>query len=395
MNRFFAALCLGVVWATSVSAQAPDLSALDLVERNVPDGPVALVDGNPISAESFRYLYRTEIMTLRAIKEDGQISDPDRINTAIACMTELVQRELLVSEAAKRGVSVSDADIDEAYQHELKSLQESLAKEGVKKTEEELLREGGRTRDEARAEIRKALLVERVRAAIVKDKGITVSDAEVKQFYEQNQSRFLKGGGAHLKQIFVRPKPDAKTANEASWAEARTRLDKAIARIQTGENFEAVAKSMSEAPNAAQGGDLGVTPLDKLPPFYRDAVGKMKVGELSPVIKSEFGLHLIQLISLEDESTVTLDQVKERVRKVLLQGKAEGVVDAYCKPMYDDEKRVQVYLSLERAIASLPPDERSKATPAASGAAKKAAPAESKAATSSESKKTEKKKKKD
>lgn len=368
MIRFAFGLALGLALAAVAPAQAPDLSKLDLIERNVPDGPVAQVDGVPVSKDSFLYLYRTEIVTLKALHQDAGVSDTDRINTAIACVTELVQRELLVSEAAQRKVTVSDADVQKAYDDELKSLQASLSKEGVTKSEDELLREGGRTREEAKAEIRKALLVEHVRAEIVKEKGVTVSDAEVKEFYDKNQSRFLKGGGAHLKQIFVRPKPDAKSANDASWGEARSRMEKAIARIQAGENFEAVAKAMSEAPNAEQGGDLGVTPVDKLPPFYREAVTKMKIGELSPIIKSEFGLHMIQLLSIEDESTVSFDQVKERVRKVLLQGKAEKVVDDYCRPLYDNAKRVQVFLSLERAIAAIPESERAAANPSATKA---------------------------
>lgn len=359
--------------AWTATAQAPDLSKMDLVERCVPDGPIASVDGRSISREAFLYLYESELGTVAALRRE-EPKDADRISTAISCVTELIQREVLVSEAAKRKISVSDAEVEEAYKKELGQLQAGLQK----KTETDILRDGGRTREEALAEMKRALLIERVREAIVKEKNVTVSDAEVKLFFDENQTKFLKGGGVHLKQIFVRPKPDAKSATDASWDEAKARIEKAIARIQTGENFEAVAKAVSEAPNRENGGDLGVTPVDKLPPFYRDAVTKMKAGELSPVIRSEFGLHIILLVSVEDEKTVTLDQVKDRVRSVLLHGKAEGVIDDFCRPIYDDTKRVQVFLSLERAIASIPESERPKAP---AGEAKSAAkPAASKPA---------------
>lgn len=338
-------------------AQAPDLSKLDLVERSVPDGPIAMVDGRAVSRESFIFMYRTEVATLAAISGGDTVRDADRISTAIACVTELIQREILVTEAQKRGVTVSDADVEEAFKKEMARLIESLSKDGQKKTEADVLRDGGRTREEALAEMRKALTVERVRADIVKDKGVTVSDAEVKAFFDENKSRFRNSGGVHLKQIFVRPKPDASSASEASWGEARGRIEKAIARVQAGENFEAVAKAVSEAPNAKEGGDLGTAPMEELPPFYRDAVAKMKPGELSTVIKSEYGLHVILLVAVSEEKTVDFEAVKERIRKLILAQKAEGVVDDYCQPIYNDVDRVKVFLSLEAAIATIPKDQ--------------------------------------
>ena len=371
-RTFLALSALAALFSTTVLAQAPDLSKLDLVERSVPDGPIATIDGRSIPRESFLYLYATEVGTLAALKKGEKISDSDRISTAIVCVTELVQREILVSEAEKRGIKISDTEIEEAYKKELNTLIERYAKEGKKVTEAEVLKDGGRTREEALGEMRKALTIERVRADIVKDKAVTVSDAEIQAFYDENKSRFMKSGGVHLKQIFVRPKPDAQSANEQSWKEAQSRIEKAIARIQAGENFDAVAKAVSEAPNAKDGGDLGTAPVEELPPFYRDAVPSLKPGELSPIIKSEYGLHMIQLVSISDEQSANFDQVKDRIRKLLLQGKAEGVVDDFCRPIYDNVDRVKIFLSLERAIQSIPQSERPQA-PSGNAAAKPAA----------------------
>lgn len=388
-------VALTALVSAAAFAQAPDLTKLDLVERSVPDGPIASVDGRPIPRESFLYLYGTEIATLAALRQADKVTDSDRISTAIACVTELVQREILISEAASRNIKVQDAEVEEAYKKELNSLIERYSKDGKKVTEAEILKDGGRTREEAIDEMRKALTIERVRASIVKEKSVTVSDAEIQAFFDENKSRFMKSGGVHLKQIFVRPKPDAKTANEKSWAEAQARIEKAIARVQAGENFEAVAKAVSEAPNAKDGGDLGTSPIDQLPPFYREAVGSMKQGELSKVIKSEYGLHVIQLIEISNEQSASFDQVKDRIRKLLLQGKAEGVVDTYCRPIYDNDDRVKIFLSLQSAIDSIPASERPNA-PAAT--AKPAAKSEAKPAAekpaAAEPKKSDKKSKK-
>ena len=389
--------CVAVVallFALAVPAQAPDLSKLDLVERSVPDGPIAMVDGRAIDRDSFLYLYGTEVGTLGALKKDGKVSDSDRISTAIACVTELVQREILVSEAEKRGIQVPEAEVEEAYKKELGSLIAHFSKDGQKKTEAEVLKDGGRTREEAIAEMRKALTIERVRMDIVKDKNVTVSDAEVQAFYDENKSRFMRSGGVHLKQIFVRPKPDATAATEQSWGEARSRIEKAIARVKAGENFDAVAKAVSEAPNAKDGGDLGTAPMDQLPPFYRDAVPALKPGELSGIIKSEYGLHVIQLIGITEEQSAGFDQVKERIRKLLLQGKAEGVVDTYCRPIYDNIDRVQIFLSLERAISGIPESERPQAPAEAKPAAKPEAKPAAKPAAEGDGKKSGKKDKK-
>lgn len=386
---------LSLILPIAAVAQAPDLTKLDLVQRSVPDGPIATVDGRPIPRESFLYLYGTEAATLAALKRDEKVTDSDRISTAIACVTELVQREVLVSEAAKRGIKVSDADAEEGYKKELDQLIKRYAKEGKTVTEAEILKDGERTREEAIEEMRKALTIERVRADIVKEKAVTVTDAEIKTFYDENKARFMKSGGVHLKQIFIRPKPDAKTANEQSWKEAQARMEKAIARVQAGENFEAVAKAVSEAPNAKDGGDLGTTPMEQLPPFYREAAATLKPGQISGVIKSEYGLHVVQLVEITDEQSAGFDQVKDRIKTVLLQGKAEGVIDDFCRPIYDDDSRVKIFLSLQNAIDSIPASERPNATSA--DGAKPAAKSESKPATAkpaAEDKKSGKKDKK-
>jgi len=345
-------LCLAVLLALPAFAQAPDLSRMDIVERSVPAGPVASLDGAPISREAFLFLYGTQVAAVTAVKSKDGVTDIDRINTAISCLSELIQREILASEGAKRKIAVSDAETEKAFNEEIARLQESLTRDGQgSKSEAQILADGGRTKPEALAEMKKALLIEKTREQILKDKGASVSDAEIKRFYDENPNLFQHAAGVHLKQILVRPKPDPATASPASWQEAEQRLNNALARIKAGENFEAVARAVSEAPDKNRGGDIGMIPMDRIPPFFRDAARALQPGEFSAPIRSEYGLHLVQLVARNSEGSVALDKVKDRIRMLLLDRKAEGALEDFCRPIYTNPDRVRVYLKLEDAMA--------------------------------------------
>ncbi|MBI2425020.1 MAG: peptidylprolyl isomerase [Candidatus Hydrogenedentes bacterium] len=352
--RLVALFTVLFAWAPLSLAQAPDLAGMDVVERSLPDGPVALVLGDAIEKDRYLALYHTELAAARMAGGDAEIPEEARVRIGIGCVTELIQRQILLQEAAKRKLSMSDAEVEAEFKEHMDRMKEDFKRRGQSEaTEAEILERVHQTRADALAELRELTLVSRVRDALVKDNNVQISEKDMKDFYDKNPQIFRRGAQVHLRQIYVRPKPNARDANEKQWQAAEKRIQEALARIRAGETFAAVAKTASESNDKVNGGDMGAIPADQLPPFYVEAAKKLSPGAISDIIKSEHGYHIIQLESQsEGEGDITFDTAKERIAQVLKAKKAEDLVDTFCQPIAQDPAKVQIYLDLERAVES-------------------------------------------
>jgi len=345
--------CVAVLLAAAALAQAPDLSRMDVVERSVPDGPVAMVDGSPVSSDDFLYLYQTQ---LALVTGGGQqpADDRTRVEIALHALRELLQREVLYKEAQRRGLTVTEDALDANYARRLSALQERWAAQGeAPRTEAEILAESGQTREEARASMRKLMLINQAFDAIIRESNIEVGDAEVETFYRARMELFERPNRMHLRQIFVRPKTVGREPDEAAWEEARARIDRARARIRAGESFETVARSASDAADRDQGGDMGPVPTDALPPFYAEPALRMNPGEISDIIRSPHGFHIIQLVSREEGDTAPLEEVREDIWRILRENKADEILERFCEPILGDSRRTRVFLHLDPALLAV------------------------------------------
>ena len=104
-----------VIVGCSAYGDAPPLDKMDLVQRSIPDGPVALVDGSPVTRDDFMYLYTTQLSRLARRSRGDEIPDSVRVKIGLRCLGELIEREILFQEAERRGLTVTDAELEAAY----------------------------------------------------------------------------------------------------------------------------------------------------------------------------------------------------------------------------------------------------------------------------------------
>lgn len=355
--------------------QAPLLERMDFVLRSIPDGPVARVNGANVSADDFRRLYVTELASWVMQARDKDIPNPVRMETALRCLTLLVQRELLFQEAVKRKITVSDADLEKAWDDEIAHANENIGddKDAKPLTEQDILERTGMTKAEALQSIRREMLIDQARDALIAEKGVKVADTEAREFFDAQKTVFQRPDKCHLKQIFAGFGGKGAKVDDATKSRAREKIAKALQRIRAGESFEGVAKAMSEAPDAESGGDMGMLPMTALPPFFVEAVNKMQPGQMSDAIESSLGVHLIRLVAVEAGAEADFEKDKPIIQKMLMTQKGNDVVDEFCKPVFDSPGVVQVYLELEKTLDAFPAikEEIQKAAAAASGAKSK------------------------
>lgn len=341
MTRYLLALLL----AAPALAQAPNLERMDVVQRSLPDGPVALVDGAPITRGDFLFLYQSQCMILAS--QGKKLDDTTRIKAGITTLAELVQREILNQLGERRKLDIPQSKVNEAYADQMKTLIERFSTDEFTPTENDLLERSGQTKEDALRDIRKALMVDLASDALADEKKVTVSDAEARDFYNKYQERFQRPGMLHLKQIYVRPGKDPATATEKDWADAEKKVRNAAARFQVGDTFEAVARSMSDGKDREQGGDMEMRPASNLPPVYVERSKSMKEGETSEPFRSEFGWHIIRLMARESEADIPFEKARDGIKRQLREIKKLAVVEDYCRPIMADAGRVQIFLDLK------------------------------------------------
>lgn len=153
----------------------------------------------------------------------------------------------------------------------------------------------------ALGEMEKSLLIQYAASKLMK--SVTVDDAEVKAFFDNNKDMFKQEASAVANHILV---DDKETA------------DKVLAEIKDGLAFADAAKKYSTCPSKEQGGSLGEFTRGRMVPEFEDAAFAMKAGEISDPVQTQFGYHIIELDSINDPEEVLFDDVKDQVKQQCL-----------------------------------------------------------------------------
>lgn len=141
---------------------------------------------------------------------------------------------------------------------------------------------------------------------------IAVSDDEVKQYYEDHQQEFGTQEQREAAHILIAV---SKQASDADKQAAKAKAEKILQQIkQTPSKFAALAKQYSQDPgSASKGGDLGTFGRGAMVKPFEDSVFSLKVGEVSPVVQTDFGYHIIKLLAVKPAKTQSLSEVRNLI----------------------------------------------------------------------------------
>lgn len=132
---------------------------------------------------------------------------------------------------------------------------------------------------------------------------ITVTDDEVRKFYDENQAMFNTGETVNASHILVETEEEA---NEI------------LAQLNNGEiTFEEAAKTKSKCPSSEQGGSLGEFGKGQMVPEFDEACFNMEIGEVRGPVKTQFGYHVIRLNSKSDAKIMSFDEMKDQIKQHL------------------------------------------------------------------------------
>lgn len=238
---------------------------------------------------------------------------PPRADLLGEVLEQLILERVQAQTAKESGIRVSDADVDRAVESVAQRNNLSVAQLKTK------LADSGMTYDKYRQDLRQEILLARLREREV-DSKVQVYDGEIDNFLAQ------QGGGDNatageqqynVAQILV---PVAEDATAAQKAAARSKAEALLKQAQGGADFAKLARENSGAQDAAQGGELGLRPVGRLPAVFANAVLDMKAGQVaSEVIESPAGFHVIKLLEKRAPSTAIATKVQQtQVRHILI-----------------------------------------------------------------------------
>jgi peptidyl-prolyl cis-trans isomerase C len=168
------------------------------------------------------------------------------------------------------------------------------------------------------------------------DSGITVSDADVQKVYADNAKEYEQVKARH---ILIAPKGSAaaQPGKDLTDEQAKAKAEDLRKQIVAGANFEELAKKESDdTGSGARGGDLGAFGHGQMVPEFEQAAFGAKVGDVTPVVKTQFGYHIIKV---EGHEKTPLEQVRPTIEKNLKQTKLHAALDAMkenAHPTFDD-----------------------------------------------------------
>ena len=137
-----------------------------------------------------------------------------------------------------------------------------------------------------------------------------VSDEDMKKFYEQNKDKFKSGEQIRASHILVKTEKEAKDI---------------LAQLKSGGNFEELAKKNSVDSSSAKGGDLGWFGKGSMVPAFEKAALALKEGQISDVVKSDFGFHIIKLTGKRPAGIRPFEEVKEQIKGAIMPTKQQEV----------------------------------------------------------------------
>src|SRR5580658_6012987 len=312
--------------------------------RSRPAGAEVLaeVNGRAIMAKEAEQFYQQQVQ-----EEPQKPTGEQEMMLRLNILQGLIEREIMLQQAEKQGLMATDAEVINQF---------TVMKSPY--TEEEFqkkLQQTGLTVEQIKDQIRREESGKKLMNKEVSSK-ISITDAEIKKFYDDNRPSFnVPETRFQLAQILVTADPNGQVRNlkgskARNEVEAKNKIENLAGRLKNGEDFAQLAQSYSEDANTAQnGGELGYIPissLDKSDPQLKTTVLEMLPGQVSKVIHSKDGYHILRLLSKEPGGQRQLSDpaVQQSIRSTLLGRKEQLLKAAYYEELRNQSKVVN-YLS--------------------------------------------------
>ena len=260
--------------------------------------------------------------------DPSQLSRIDPATLRKQVKERMIRDTIQLQQARQLGITVDDLMLNRMLEQIAKSNTMSL------ETFRDAIEAEGINYSRFREQTRKEIIIKQLQQRVVASK-INVSDQEVAQYIEQNESLDSSTLSFHLRHILIAT-PEA--ANPDDIAKAEHEAEDVYQKIQDGSRFEDIAIKVSSGRNALKGGDLGTRKANELPKLFVDAIQGLKPGETSRPVRSASGFHLLHMVSSSNDQ-VMIQQT--HARHILIRPSAEVSDEQARKTLLELKEKIE------------------------------------------------------
>lgn len=279
------------ILASILIAAAAAASAAEPPKQSVPIDRIEVVVNDDVIT---RRELDKRVVSVTKMLQRQKTALPDKSVLERQVLERMIIELLQAQFARESGVRADDAQLDKtllriAQQNKFPSVAAFRAK----------LEQDGTDFKEFREEIRNEMIAVRLREREV-DSKLVISENDVDNYLSNQERQLGKGEELQLAHILV-VVPEQASADKIKTY--RNRAEQALAKLRGGAPFAQVAAGFSDAQDALKGGEIGWRPADRLPPLFAEPLQKMKPGEVSEVLRSPNGFHIVKLLDRRSKDT--------------------------------------------------------------------------------------------
>jgi len=247
-------------------------------------------------------------------------------------LTDFTAKTLLTNEMKRLSISASDAELKEAEEQVKNDLPKGT-------TIEDLMKKNRITKEEMQEDLRFRIKIGKLVMMQMSGKS-KPTDKEINEFYQKNRDKFKMPEAVHVRHILI-----AKAAGDDDKikAEKKAKAEDLRRQLLAGANFAEIAKNNSDCPSKETGGDLGVFSRGEMVKQFENAAFSQEVNAIGPVVETEYGFHIIQVLERHASKALALDdKMKANISAFLAQQKQQESFEAILKKLRDKAK-ITVY----------------------------------------------------
>jgi len=279
--------------------------------------PVISVDDHVLTLSEFNEYF--EPLKMSYGREENE--DASSLREARArFLLELIEEMIILRRAEELGLHVSSAEMQQA----LENLEGDYDDQGLK----DMFMRQAISLETWKERVRRQLLVEKVLNQDLGE-GISVTPEEMRQYYDEHHEEWGRGEQVRIRHILL---SSQEQANEV------------LKKIKDGEDFAAVARQYSSAPEATMGGDMGYVARGQLPERLEVPIFSLELDRVSPVIKTSYGYHIFKVVEKRPADKPRMDDRIEEIRKRV---KKEKIETAYGPWMAKLRSRYKITVNKE------------------------------------------------
>jgi peptidyl-prolyl cis-trans isomerase C len=275
---------------------------------------VARVNGEAINAAELE----TAVKGLEG-RAGGPVPADQRDRVYRGVLDDMIGYKLLIQEAKARKIAVPDADVEAQIAKIRSQFPNQQQFEQALAAQKMTLQD---VRDDARNEMSVEKLVQGEIASKIAVKPEAVSD-----FYKNNQDKFQQGPRVRASHILIQV---PQSADAAAKQQAKGKAEAILKDLKGGKDFAAAAKENSQDPGSAvNGGDLGYFEQGQMVPQFEQAAFALKPGQMSELVETQFGYHIIKVAERQDSRVVPLEEAKGQIEQYLTQQNRQTETQAF------------------------------------------------------------------